>query len=134
MLTRGESLLETCGGGWVQSFNNLRWHIPQCLSFPPNFHYSCKLSPCLSPALKAANNELIIFCESSFPLILCTLLSHFTRFRTLLSQMATFSGATCRPACSAAGKKRQNEATRRRADFLRSISNLAMDMLFFGAG
>ena len=62
------------------------------------------------------NTELIIFHEPSFPIILCTLLSHFTqfrtllphftRFRTLLPQTTTFSGASCRPACSAAGKKR----------------------------
>ena len=54
------------------------------------FIYSCKLSPCLSPALKAANTKLIIFCESSFPLILCTFLSHFTRFQSLLSHFTQF--------------------------------------------
>ena len=29
--TRGESLLETCGGGWVQSFDDLRWSF----MYPP---------------------------------------------------------------------------------------------------
>ena len=63
-----------------------------------------------NPSPPLLNTKFLNFYVPSFPWIedvLCTLLSHLTRCRTLLSLLTTFSGATCRPACSATGKKSQ---------------------------